>query len=320
VTLVREDQCRIAFSSLAAADISGPFSSRIFSRLAYSVTVLDTFRSGGTELADACAYSSFQPVKGDVRDTRILDRLVSKHDVIIPLAALVGAPLCKEDEVGATTTNRDAIRALVERTSPDQKVIFPTTNSGYGVGEAGVFCTEETPMRPISLYGTTKVEAESAVLERGNGVTLRLATVFGMSPRMRLDLLVNDFTYRACTDRAVIIFEGHFKRNYIHIRDVVKGFVHAMDRFSEMRGEAYNLGISAANLSKIELCERIQKQLPSFVFVEAPIGEDPDKRNYIVSNEKLERTGWKPDWTLDAGISELIRGFVMLRNSRFGNV
>lgn len=284
------------------------------------VTVLDTFKHGGTELSPACRFDTFRPVRGDARDTRMLDELVQQHDVLIPLAALVGAPLCKEDEIGATTLNRDAVVSLVERSRPGQMIVYPTTNSGYGVGEAGKFCTEETPLRPISLYGKTKCEAENAVLGNGNGVTLRLATVFGMAPRMRIDLLVNDFTYRAVTDRAVLIFEGHFKRNFIHIRDVVKGFVHAIDNFDRMKGEAYNLGLSSANLSKLELCAKIKEQLPNFVYVEAPIGEDPDKRDYIVSNEKLEETGWAPDWTLDSGIAELIRGYTMLRNSRFANV
>jgi nucleoside-diphosphate-sugar epimerase len=166
----------------------------------------------------------------------------------------------------------------------------------------------------------TKVEAENAVLAQGNGVTLRLATVFGMSPRMRIDLLVNDFTWRAVTDRAVVIFEGHFKRNYIHIRDVVKAFEHAIANFDRMHGQAHNVGLSDANLSKLELCAAIKRQVPSFVYLEAPIGEDPDKRDYIVSNEKIERTGWSPDWSLEAGIAELIRGYRMLRNSRYANV
>jgi len=286
----------------------------------HKVTVLDTFDRGTTELASSCANENFRPVRGDARDTRLLDELVPKHDVIIPLAALVGAPLCKMDPIAAKTLNQDAVVALVERTSNSQIVIYPTTNSGYGVGEAGKFCTEESPLRPISLYGVTKVEAEKAVLERGNGVTLRLATVFGMSPRMRIDLLVNDFTWRAVTDRAVVIFEGHFKRNYIHIRDVVKGFEHALANFDTMRGEAYNLGLSTANLSKLELCAKIREHIPGFVFLEAPIGEDPDKRDYIVSNEKVERAGWSPDWSLDRGISELISGYKMLRNSRYANV
>jgi nucleoside-diphosphate-sugar epimerase len=286
----------------------------------HNVTVLDTFKSGTPDLSSACQYDTFEPIKGDARDTRILDDLIPKHDVLIPLAALVGAPLCKEDAIGATTLNRDAVVALAQRASGDQMIVYPTTNSGYGVGEAGKFCTEESPLRPISLYGTTKVEAEKAVLESGRGVSLRLATVFGMAPRMRLDLLVNDFTHRAVTDRALLVFEGHFKRNYIHIRDVAKGFIHAIDNHGRMRGEAYNLGLSSANLSKLELCERIKAHVPNFVYVEAPIGEDPDKRDYIVSNEKLEATGWFPDFDLDRGIQELIKGFRMIRNSRFANV
>ncbi len=189
--------------------------------------------------------------------------------MLIPLAALVGAPLCKEDAIGATTLNRDAVIALVQRAGGEQRIVYPTTNSGYGVGEAGKFCTEESPLRPISLYGTTKVEAETAVLDSGRGVSLRLATVFGMAPRMRLDLLVNDFTHRAVTDRALLVFEGHFKRNYIHIRDVAKGFIHAIDNYDRMRGEAYNLGLSSANLSKLELCARIKAHVPNFVYVEA---------------------------------------------------
>jgi nucleoside-diphosphate-sugar epimerase len=286
----------------------------------HEVTVLDNFSRGTTELALCCRYPGFNPVRGDARDERVLDELVPKADAIVPLAALVGAPLCNEDQIGAKSINQDAVVALTKRVTKSQMVVIPTTNSGYGVGEAGKFCTEETPMRPISLYGVTKVEAEKAVLERADGVSLRLATVFGMSPRMRIDLLVNDFTWRAVTDRAVMIFEGHFKRNYIHIRDVVKGFEHAIANFATMRGQAYNLGLSSANLSKLELCAVIKKQLPNFVYLEAPIGEDPDKRDYIVSNEKLERTGWAPNWTLDAGIAELIRGYRMIRNSRYANV
>ncbi|MGU3661977.1 MULTISPECIES: NAD(P)-dependent oxidoreductase [unclassified Methylobacterium] len=286
----------------------------------HHVTVLDTFKSGGPDLSSACQYDTFEPIKGDARDTRILDDLIPKHDVLIPLAALVGAPLCKEDAIGATTLNRDAVIALVQRAGGEQRIVYPTTNSGYGVGEAGKFCTEESLLRPISLYGTTKVEAETAVLDSGRGVSLRLATVFGMAPRMRLDLLVNDFTHRAVTDRALLVFEGHFKRNYIHIRDVAKGFIHAIDNYDRMRGEAYNLGLSSANLSKLELCARIKAHVPNFVYVEAPIGEDPDKRDYIVSNAKLEATGWFPDFDLDRGIKELIKGFRMIRNSRFANV
>jgi nucleoside-diphosphate-sugar epimerase len=292
----------------------------IFLERGHHVTVLDTFPRGTTELAACCHYRNFEPIRGDARDERLLDELAPKVDAVIPLAALVGAPLCQEDPIAAKTLNQHAIVALTRRVSRSQMVVYPTTNSGYGIGEAGVYCTEQTPLRPISLYGTTKVEAEKAVLEQAGGISLRLATVFGISPRMRLDLLVNDFTWRAVTDRAVVIFEGQFKRNYIHIRDVVKGFEHAIANFSTMRGEPYNLGLSSANLSKLELCARIKAQVPGFAYLEASIGEDPDKRDYIVSNEKLERTGWSPDWTLDDGIAELIRGYQMIRNSRYANV
>lgn len=286
----------------------------------HQVTVLDRFPDGGTQLVAACVNPGFEPVRGDVRDLRLLDQLVPKADVIFPLAALVGAPLCEEDPYSATTINRDAVLELVKRVGKQQRLIFPTTNSGYGVGEKDQFCTEETPLRPISLYGTTKVEAEQAVLDSGVGISFRLATVFGLSPRMRIDLLVNDFTWRAVTDRAVVLFESHFKRNYIHVRDVVSAFMHGLGNYDRMRGQAYNVGLSDANLSKAELCARIQKQVPGFVYLEAPIGEDPDKRDYIVSNAKLEATGWQPKWSLDAGIAELIKGYRMLRNSRYANV
>jgi nucleoside-diphosphate-sugar epimerase len=286
----------------------------------HHVTVLDRFPDGGTQLVQNCANPHFEAVKGDARDERILDELMARVDCVIPLAALVGAPLCKEDPIGATTTNRDAVLAVVSRLSSGQMLIYPTTNSGYGVGEKDKFCTEETPLRPISLYGVTKCDAERAVLDSGKGVSFRLATVFGLSPKMRLDLLVNDFTWRAVTDKAVVLFESHFKRNYIHIRDVVKAMLHGIDNYDKMRGQAYNVGLSSANLSKFELCRRIQEQVPRFVFLDAPIGEDPDKRDYVVSNEKLERTGWAPDWSIDAGISELMRGYKMLRNGRFSNV
>jgi nucleoside-diphosphate-sugar epimerase len=197
---------------------------------------------------------------------------------------------------------------------------MPVTNSGYGVGEKGKPCTEESPLRPISTYGITKVKAEEAVLQRENSISFRLATVFGLSPRMRLDLLVNDFVYRAVNDRAVMIFEGHFKRNYIHIRDVVRTFLHGMAHFDGMKGRPYNVGLEDANLSKLELCAVIKRHLPKFVYLEAPIGEDPDKRDYIVSNARILATGFKPEWNLDRGIQELIKGYVILRNTIYSNV
>jgi nucleoside-diphosphate-sugar epimerase len=286
----------------------------------YHVTLLDRFPEGDAALADCCRFDNFLPVKGDARDASQLKKLVAKADIVIPLAALVGAPLCAQDPFNAVSVNRDAVIMLLGMLSKTQRLVFPNSNSGYGIGQKGQYCTEETPLRPVSLYGTTKTAAESAILDSGNGIVLRLATVFGMSPRMRLDLLVNDFTYRAVNDRAVIVFEGHFKRNYIHIRDVAKAFMHALANYASMNNRPYNVGLSEANLSKLELCAKIKEHVAQFVYVEAQIGEDPDKRDYIVSNAKLEATGWQPDWSIDRGIGELVKGYTMLRNARFSNV
>jgi len=286
----------------------------------YQVTVLDDFRHHMNTLALSCMSPGFDVMRGDCRDERVVRPLAEKADWVIPLAAMVGAPLCDRDPLAANSINRDAVKMLLGFLKPAQRVIFPVTNSGYGIGEAGKFCDENSPLRPISVYGRTKVEAEAAVMERGNAVSFRLATVFGFAPRMRIDLLVNDFTYRAVRDRAVVIFEGHFKRNYIHVRDVAYGFMHAMTNFDRMKNEVYNMGLSDANLSKIELAERIQKHLPMFTYLEAPIGDDPDKRDYIVSNAKLEATGWTPKVSLDQGIAELIKGYRMITNEVFSNV
>lgn len=285
----------------------------------HKVTVLDNFMFKQNSLAASCADPNFSAVKGDARSEDVLKPLVKNADVVIPLAALVGAPLCNNDEIGTVTTNRDAVVTLTRILSKAQRILMPITNSGYGVGETGKFCTEETPLRPISTYGKTKVEAEAAVLDRGNAISFRLATVFGMAPRMRIDLLVNDFVYRAVYDRTVVLFEAHFKRNYIHVRDVTRAFLHGIDNFESMKDEPYNVGLSDANLSKLELCQRIGKHIPAFQFLEAPIGEDPDKRDYIVSNEKIEGTGFMPAYSLDTGIEELMKGYVMIRDSLYGN-
>jgi nucleoside-diphosphate-sugar epimerase len=286
----------------------------------HRVTVLDNFLYLQNSLAANCANPNFDVVNGDTRSVDTLKPLVAKADYVFPLAALVGAPLCKKDPIAATTTNRDAIAMLSKMMSPQQRIVMPVTNSGYGVGEAGKFCTEDSPLRPVSLYGIDKVEAEKIILARDNSISLRLATVFGMAPRMRIDLLVNDFVYRAVNDRFVVLFEAHFKRNYIHIRDVARSFIHAIDNFDDMKGGAYNVGLSDANISKAELCERIKAQVPNFVYLEAPIGEDPDKRDYIVSNSKIERTGYAPKFSLDDGIRELIKGYRMIRDRVYGNV
>jgi len=286
----------------------------------YAVHVLENFLFSQTSLAECCIEPNFQVTRGDCRDKNTLTKALKDADFIIPLAAIVGAPACNFDQTAATSINLDAIKLLLSLRSKNQRIVLPNTNSGYGIGEKGSFCTEESPLRPISLYGKTKVQAEMATLEAGNSITLRLATVFGMSPRMRVDLLVNDFVYRAIMDRAVVVFEGHAKRNYIHVRDVARAFLHAVTNFEAMQGNAYNVGLSNANLSKLELCAEIRKQLPGFVALEAPVGEDPDKRDYIVSNAKIEKTGFRPKYSLADGITELIKGYTILRNSRFGNV
>jgi nucleoside-diphosphate-sugar epimerase len=287
----------------------------------FAVTVVDNFMYGQDSLAAVCYRPTFSVVRGDVRSLDVMRPLVKDADIIIPLAALVGAPLCDRDPLAATSTNLTAVVDMLSLLSPSQRVLLPVTNSGYGVGEAGKFCTEETPIRPVSLYGRDKVEVERVLLSRhASAISFRLATVFGMSPRMRLDLLVNDFTYRAVTDRFIVLFESHFKRNFIHVRDVARAFVHGIDRFDSMKGQIYNVGLSDANLSKLELCERIRQHVPSFVIHESNIGKDPDKRDYIVSNEKIEKTGYKPAFSLDEGIRELVKGFVMLRNAKYTNV
>jgi len=286
----------------------------------HSVTVIDNFMFGEATLNHFCHHKNFTVVNGDVRVENAIKPLIKNADVIIPLAALVGAPLCNKDPIAAKTTNNDAVMLMLKLISNDQWILMPTTNSAYGSGDKNNFCTEDSPLKPISSYAIEKVEVEKALMQRQNSISFRLATVFGMSPRMRIDLLVNDFTHRAVNDKAVILFESHFKRNYIHVRDVSKAFLHGLENFDSMKSNIYNVGLSTANVSKLELCKEIAKHVQGFVYVENNIGKDPDQRNYIVSNEKLEATGWKPDFDLSSGISELVKGFTMIKNRRYGNV
>jgi len=286
----------------------------------YEVVVVDNFLYNQISLLDRCSDKNLTIIRGDARDKALISELLKKVDVIFPLACLTGAPACLKDPVASQTTNLDAINMLLKLRSKNQPIIFPTTNSGYGIGQKGSYCTEETPLRPVSFYGKLKVEAEKILLDDGNCITLRLATVFGISPRMRLDLLVNDFVYRAVNDHFIVLFQPHFKRNYIHIRDVAEGFIHSLQNYERMRNEAYNVGLSDANLSKLELCEEIKKQIPAFYFTVSEIGEDPDKRDYIVSNAKIEATGFKPQVSLQEGIVELIKGYQIIRRTNYSNI
>ena len=289
-------------------------------RAGYGVTVLDNFLFGQTPLLEWIHNERLRVVRGDARDAQCLRELTSDADIVFPLACLTGAPLCDRDPIAARSVIVDGIDTLLGLLGREQRVVYPNTNSGYGIGQEGIQCDEKSPLRPVSLYGRLKVDAERRILDRGYGVTLRLATVFGISPRMRLDLLVNDFTWRAMTDRFIVLFEAHNKRNFIHVRDVARAFLHAVQHYDVMSGETFNVGLDDANLSKLELCEAIRRHVPDFVWSEAPVGRDPDQRNYIVSNAKIGRAGFKPQVSLSQGIAELVRGLPILRRARFSNV
>lgn len=286
----------------------------------YRVTVLDKLMYGQHSLFHLCANPNFEFVFGDAREEALLQRLVKDADVIIPLAAIVGAPACDRDPWLAQSVNLEAVQLLNRLRSPQQLIIYPNTNSGYGTKSGEAFCTEETPLDPISLYGQTKVQAELELLNSPNTITLRLATVFGMSPRMRLDLLVNHFVYAAITDGYVVIFEKDFKRNYVHIRDVADCFLYCMTHTDKMIGRPFNLGLDDANLSKEELALKVKEYVPKFYLHFAPLGSDPDKRNYIVSNQRLREAGFEARRTLDDGIQELLKGYRLLGRAQFKNV
>lgn len=273
----------------------------------YEVTVLDSLQYSEPSLLQYCNNKLFNFVRGDASDPETLLPLIDLADIVIPLAAVVGAPACKLNPTFATSINLDAIKLISKNLSSNKKLIYPTTNSGYGISKGGEMCTEESPLNPISLYGTTKADAEESVLKSGNGICFRLATVFGTSPRMRWDLLVNDFTLRAYQDKSLVLFEGDFKRNYIHIQDVCDTFLYGIKNYKLLNNEVFNLGLSSANLSKRQLAEKIKSYVPKLAIIDSDIGTDPDKRDYIVSNEKLENTGWNPKISIDEGIEELLK-------------
>jgi len=285
----------------------------------FAVVGLDNLSHGQDGPLHLCGTRGFEFVRGDARDERQVAALLKRVDVVIPLAAVVGAPACDRDPLGARSVNLDAIRLLNRLRSPAQLVAFPTTNSGYGTKSGETYCTEETPLEPISLYGETKVLAEAELLGSANTITLRLATVFGMSPRMRLDLLVNHFVHAAVTDGYIVIFEKDFKRNYVHIRDVADCFVHSIRNASQMTGRPFNVGLESANLSKEELALKIKEHVPGLYIHFAEIGADPDKRNYVVSNRRLAESGFTAQRSLDDGIRELLEGYRMLAPRRYAN-
>jgi nucleoside-diphosphate-sugar epimerase len=286
----------------------------------HRVMVADNLMFGQTSLNHVCHHPNFDFKRADARLKDEMKPLIAKADVIIPLAAYVGAPLCKRDPIGAHTVNNESIKMMLANLSSEQLVLMPTTNSAYGSGDENNYCDENSPLNPISKYALDKVEIEQELMSHGNAVSFRLATVFGMSPRMRLDLLVNDFTYRAVNDGFLVLFESHFKRNYVHVIDIARVFLHGIENQNSMVGEIYNVGLSSANVSKWELCEAIARQVKKFYFVEAEVGQDPDQRNYVVSNAKIEATGFKTQMSLDDGIAELVKGYGMINNRRYGNI
>lgn len=286
----------------------------------HAVTVIDNFMYKQTSLASSIRNENLTLVFGDVRDEALMNQHLAKSDVVIPLAAIVGAPACDSDPVAAQSINKESILWLLKKLSKDQRIIMPTTNSAYGSGDKNNFCDESSPLNPLSLYARDKVTVEKELMQHPSATSFRLATVFGISPRMRMDLLVNNFTYRAITDGFVVVFEGHFKRNYIHVLDVVQAFNLAIANEKDFAGEVFNVGLSEANISKIELCREIQSIVPNFTFLEAALGKDPDQRNYVVSNEKIERFGFKPSVSLESGLQELVKGLKMFNHKPFTNI
>lgn len=289
-------------------------------RKGHEVTVIDNFMYRQPSLAAVVPNPNLKLVYADVRDYDTVKKYLSKADVVIPLAAIVGAPACARDPLTASSINKDSIIWLFKQLSPDQQIIMPTTNSAYGSGDKNNYCDENSPLNPLSLYAKDKVLVEKELMHQTKATSFRLATVFGISPRMRLDLLVNNFVHRAMTDKFVVLFEGHFKRNYVHVRDVSQAFCFAIENPEKVEGEIFNFGLSEANISKEELCKAIQVLLPEFTFLDAPLAKDPDQRNYIVSNEKIESRGMKASVGLSEGIAELIKGLKMFEQYPFSNL
>ena len=287
----------------------------------YNVTVFDNLMYKQTSLLHLCNEKRFNFIKGDVTNRKQLLPQIINHDIIIPLAAIVGAPACDANQDLATDINFSQIEFIVDNLRKNQKLIMPNTNSQYG-SSSGVI-TEDSPFNPLSHYAITKCKAEEHIMDWGNGICLRLATVFGSSPRMRTDLLVNDFVYKTLTEGVLVLFQSHFKRNYIHVRDIAYTFLHCIKNYDKLNGEVFNVGLSNANLNKKELAETIKRYYPNLVIIENEFSIDKDNRNYIVSNDKLEATGWKPRYTIEDGIDELVSAYKMIitdNNKKYTNL
>jgi len=295
----------------------GSLISTILLEKSYKITVLDNLMHKKNTLNHLLKENNFNFIKGDVRDSSLYKKLIKENDIILPLAGIVGAPLCEKNKELTKEVNQIAIDNLCKIKSKDQIIIYPTTNSGYGITDKNTICTEEMDLNPISLYGLTKVNAEKLVMEKENVIALRLATVFGLSYRNRIDLLVNHFTYMAVKEKKILLFEPHFRRNYIHVRDIAHTFEHCLLKFDKMRNQIYNAGLSEANLTKLSLCEEIKKIVPEFEINISHDGKDPDKRDYFVSNEKLEKTGWQTKISLPEGIKELVEGYSKMKEIEF---
>ncbi len=286
----------------------------------FKVTVIDNFMYNQTSLNHLCVNKNLEIVNADVRNINIIKNHLAKNDLIIPLAAIVGAPACDRDPINSKSINKNSILDLFKLVSKDQAIIMPTTNSAYGSGDKNNLCDENSPVNPISSYAKDKVQIEEELMQKENVISLRLATVFGMSPRMRIDLLVNDFVFRAIFDKFIVLYESHFKRNYIHLSDVSAAFIHSINHFDKMKSQIYNVGLSDANLSKKELCEIIKLKINGLNIIINDFNKDPDQRNYIVSNKKIEKTGFIPKVSVNEGIDELIKGYSFIKKNTFGNV
>ncbi len=300
---------------LGGAGYTGSALTHLLVKKKYNVTVVDNFLFKEDVFNTLFKFENFNVIKKDVRD--IEESFIKKFDVIFPLAAIVGAPACEKYKFDAISINKESLKKICSYTSKGQKIIYPTTNSGYGATSGEIECDENTPLNPISLYGKLKKEVEEIVMSRENSISFRLATVFGVAPRHRTDLLVNDFVYKAMNDRSLVLFEENFKRNFVHVDDVAEAYLYSIEKFSELKNNIYNLGLSTANLTKKELALKIKEYLPNTEIISSEIGKDPDKRNYIVSNEKIEKAGFRAKRSLDLGIKELIKyySFITKKNS-----